>query len=197
MALTETTFDANASGSKGAPALHTYETADSWATIEGAGYFTGLYTVLKDGDMIFIHSTNTAAGGQRTYQVRRETTTKVIQISQNGSPVYITSHITDVSTAGQIWIASPIEGRVTKVVSVLQGAIATADATLTVKDKDGNSMGTITIANSSSAAGDVDTLTPSAENFVEENDGIEIETDGGSTNTIEVKLIVEITPTIQ
>lgn len=92
-----------------------------------------------------------------------------------------TGVITDVSTAETIYIPIQNAGTVAKVVTVLEGAIATADATLTVKNAAGTSMGTITVTQSGSAAGDVDTLSPVANNTVAANTAITIETDGAST----------------
>lgn len=104
----------------------------------------------------------------------------------------ISSYITDISTASTTYIPIPFKGNVVKVITVIDGAIATADATLDVKDLDGNSMGTITVAFSGSAAGDVDTLTPSANEDVTNNDYITIETDGASTNTVRVEVVVVV-----
>lgn len=107
----------------------------------------------------------------------------------------LNAQIADVSTAGQIYIPVPDEwaGEVVEVRSALNGAIATADATLTVK-VGGTAMtnGTITIANAGSAAGDVDICRPSGANAVAAGDAIEIETDGASTNAVAVTLTVVI-----
>ena len=89
--------------------------------------------------------------------------------------------ITNVSTAETIYIPIQNAGTVAKVVTVLEGAIATADATLTAKNAAGTSMGTITVTQSGSAAGDVDTLSPVSNNTVAANTAITIETDGAST----------------
>jgi hypothetical protein len=102
---------------------------------------------------------------------------------------FIYGKIEDVSTAGQIYIPVPDDGQIIKVITALNGAIATADATLTVKTAEGTA-GTITIANSGSAAGDVDSLEPTSNNNVLEDGTIEIETDGASTNTISVDIVV-------
>jgi hypothetical protein len=64
----------------------------------------------------------------------------------------------------------PYSGTVVKVVSVLEGALTVADATVTVSDSSAASMGTLTIAFTSSAAGDVDTLAPASNNTVTDND---------------------------
>jgi len=105
----------------------------------------------------------------------------------------ITAQIT-LGTAGQVYVVSPYAGSVSKVYSVIAGALATADEVLTVKDASGNSMGTITIAQSGSAAGDVDNLSPSSNNTVAVGDAIEIETDGGNSNAVvcTVTILIEL-----
>lgn len=92
-----------------------------------------------------------------------------------------TGVITDVSTAETIYIPIVNAGSVASVVTVLEGAIATGDATLTVKNAAGTSMGTITVTQSGSAAGDVDSLAPVSNNTVTAASKITIETDGAST----------------
>lgn len=104
----------------------------------------------------------------------------------------LTMKLDDISTAGQVYIPCPYTGTVTNVYTVINGAIATADAVLTVKNNAGTSMGTITVANASSAAGDKDSLAPSANNTVTAGDSIEVETNGASTNTVEVFIAVEV-----
>ena len=102
-----------------------------------------------------------------------------------------TGEIADVSTAGQIYIPVPDDGRIIKVMSALGGTIATADADLTIKTAQGTA-GTITITASGSAAGDVDSVAPTSNNQVVEGGTIEIETDGASTNTIAAGITIII-----
>jgi len=92
--------------------------------------------------------------------------------------------IVDVSTAGQVYATIPWGCTLNSVSTVLNGAITGGDAVLTVKNNAGSSAGTITIANSGSAAGDKDSLEPSSNNTFSAGDLLEIETDGGSTNAI-------------
>lgn len=109
--------------------------------------------------------------------------------------IALTGTITDVSTAGQIYIPIPDEfaGEVVEIRAALNGAIATGDATLTAKI-DGVAMtnGTVTITQSGSAAGDVATGRPTSLNGVAAGQAIEIETDGASTNAISVFVTVVI-----
>jgi uncharacterized sodium:solute symporter family permease YidK len=57
-----------------------------------------------------------------------ETTT-----GQSLKKVYLFTSIADISTAGQIYIVSPVAGTITKIYSVINGAIATANSILTPK----------------------------------------------------------------
>lgn len=97
--------------------------------------------------------------------------------------------ITDVSTAGQIFVPVPdgFGGEVVEIITALDGAIATADVDLTAKIAGvGMTNGVLTITQASSAAGDVDVVRPTSKNEVADGGSIEIETDGTSTNTVSV-----------
>lgn len=108
---------------------------------------------------------------------------------------FITVEIADISTASQKYVVPGFDGKVVGIKSVINGAIATSDAVLTPKIN-GTTItdGAITVANSGSAAGDVDSSVPSAENYFSEDDALEIETDGASTNTVEVVVTFEVEP---
>lgn len=106
----------------------------------------------------------------------------------------ITVEITDISTAGQKYVVPGFDGKVISIHSVINGAIGTANATLTPKIG-GTAItgGAITVAYSGSAAGDVDSSTPTGANTFTSTDALEIETSGASTNTVAcvVTFIVE------
>lgn len=106
---------------------------------------------------------------------------------------FLTVEIEDISTASQSYIPVPAGGKVIKIFSAINGAIATADADLTAKIG-GTAItgGLIVVAFTSSAAGDVDSVTPSALNDVKEGDALEIETDGASTNTVKAFVTFQI-----
>ena len=89
---------------------------------------------------------------------------------------FITVKIPDISTAGQVYVAPGFDGKIIKAHSAITGAIGTA------------------VATTSSAAGDVDTCTPTALNSFTAGQAIEVETDGASTNTVEVTITLELEP---
>ena len=95
---------------------------------------------------------------------------------------FITAEIEDISTASSTFVAIPDGGKVVKIITALQGAISGGDAAITF-EIGGTAItgGGITVANSGSAAGDIDTAEPTADNQVEEGGSIEMITDGGST----------------
>lgn len=104
--------------------------------------------------------------------------------------------VPDVSTiSSTAYLVAPIAGNIVKVQSVLKGAIATADAVLTTNIAGTPvTSGAITIANAGSAAGDVDSATPTALNLVAVGDLITVITDGASTNAIAAEVFVSIEP---
>ena len=96
---------------------------------------------------------------------------------------FITAKIADISTASSTFVAIPDGGRVIKIFTALQGAIGTANGAITF-EIGGTAMtgSAITVTQSGSAAGDVDTAEPTALNTVSEGGTIEMITDGASTN---------------
>lgn len=90
----------------------------------------------------------------------------------------------DVSTGASVWVVSPYAAKIKKMYSVINGAITGADAAITTEiGAVAVTGGAITIANSGSAAGTVDSCTPTAANTVTAGQAIEIITSGASTGT--------------
>ena len=104
--------------------------------------------------------------------------------------------IPDISTASTQYIGIPYAGDILKITTAIDGTIATADADITAKiNTVAVTDGVVTVAFSGSAAGDIDTATPTAANAVVEGDLLTIETDGASTNavTCNVTVMIEVT----
>ena len=142
------------------------------------------------------HSTLTGSDLHEPKGVAAATANQLYVSNGSGSGAWtsievpLTTIIHDVSTAETVYVPTPYAGTITKVISVLEGAIGTADATVTVKNAAGSSMGTITVATSGSAAGDIDTLVPSSNNTVAADSFISIETDGASTTSTRLFITV-------
>jgi hypothetical protein len=109
---------------------------------------------------------------------------------------YLTLALADISTASFVLFPIPADCVVDEVQSILGGAIATADAVLTIsRGGDAATLGTITVANAASAEGDHDenlsltnnTLTKATHPY------IKVATDGASTNAVPVYIQIKIT----
>lgn len=107
-------------------------------------------------------------------------------------PYAISGVIDDVSTASTIYLAVPYGGVVDKIVTVLAGSLTTDNATVTVRNAAGTSMGTITVTQSGSAAGDVDVLSPVSNNTVTNDSKVSVETDGASDTSRKLFVTVYI-----
>ena len=104
----------------------------------------------------------------------------------------VTVEMNDVSAVETVYVVLPA-CTVTKVSSVILNAITVANSIVTVYNHAASSMGTITIAFSGSAAGDVDTLSPSSNNTFTAGERIRLVSDGGSTTTCRTFFTIEFT----
>lgn len=108
---------------------------------------------------------------------------------------YVVGEVANISAAASTWTIAPVAGTISKIYSVIDGAITVANAGITF-ELGGTAVtdGAITIAHSGSAAGTVDSATPSANNVVSAGDAIEIVADGASTDAAKAVILIEITP---
>jgi hypothetical protein len=107
----------------------------------------------------------------------------------------VNAYLADVSTASSIYVVIPFACTITKVSSAISVAITVANSTITVSNNADVSMGTITVAFSGSAAGDVDTLTPASNNTFTAGQRMKITTDGASTTVSPTMFTIEYTVT--
>ena len=140
------------------------------------------------------NSVATANAGATVWQKITEDNIDATDIF-NINKVYLQVHIQDISTADTVYLYLPFAGTLTRVGTVLNAAISGADATITVRDNGGNSAGTITVAQSGSAAGDIDTLVPASNNTFTAGQKISISTDGASTGTARLDITLSFTVT--
>ena len=103
----------------------------------------------------------------------------------------LTLDINDITAVADYYIVFPFAATITKVYSVIDGAIGTADKVLTMSIGGvAITDGVITIAYSGSAAGDVDSCTPSAANAITQGAALKIAATGGTTNAVKVHLTI-------
>lgn len=100
-------------------------------------------------------------------------------------------------TADDQHIVCPFTGNVTKIYTVIDQALTTADETLTFKNNAGTGMtsGVVTITQSGSADGDIDSATPSANNSFTAGEKITCSIGGenGTAAVCTVTLLIDIT----
>ena len=140
---------------------------------------------------------NTVASATSAATVWRKVNANMIDTAAifNTNKEILWAVIDDVSTAATIYIVLPYACTVTKVDTALGNAITVADAVLTCSNHAGASMGTITVAYTGSAAGDLDTLSPAGNNTFTAGQRMAIATDGGSTTLSKLYITVSLTRT--
>lgn len=110
---------------------------------------------------------------------------------------FLTVVIPDVSTADSIWIVPGFRGRIRKLHSVIDTAISTADAAITVEIGGTAVTGAaLTIESTNSAVGDIaSAVVPfGSTNSFTAAQALEVITDGGSSTTSKATITLELEP---
>lgn len=144
---------------------------------------TDTCTLLKNA--VFLDTT-TAAGIARIYKGAASAKEKQL--------VVVGTRMADVSAAGSCYAVAPVSGKVVAIYTVLGGAITGADSTVTAAIAGTPITGiSITVANSGSAAGDVDSDVPTGANTVTAGQSLSATSDGASstTATLDVFFVIE------
>jgi len=107
----------------------------------------------------------------------------------------LTLDIADGSAEGVYYLVCPHAGAIAKIYTVIDGAVSTADITITAAiGVTGVTNGVVTIATAASGAGDVDVATPTAANVVTAGQAINLTvTGGGSGGSPRIHCVVVIT----
>lgn len=109
-----------------------------------------------------------------------------LPVPRSVSEAAVSAYMADLSTASSTFVVAPFRGRIVRAYSVIHAAISSADAVWTVEINGVAVTGiSVTVANSGSAAGDVDVGLPTAlaATYVNEGDVIEFVSDGASSTT--------------
>lgn len=92
----------------------------------------------------------------------------------------LTLDIADGSAEGVYYLVSPHAGTISKIWTVIDGAVSSADITITPAiGVTGVTSGVVTIATAASAAGDIDSSTPSAANILTAGQAVNFTVTGG------------------
>lgn len=107
----------------------------------------------------------------------------------------LTMDIADGSADATYYMVCPHAGDVSSIMTVIDGAVSTADITVTARiGSTGMTNGVVTIATAASAAGDVDSTTPTAANTVTAGQAINfVVAGGGSGGSPRIHVAVTIT----
>lgn len=105
----------------------------------------------------------------------------------------ISAYAADISAAEDAYIPIPKAGTVVRASTVVGGAVTGGDLGITITNSSAQTMGTITVASSGSAAGTTDSVAISTNNTVTEDDYVKISGDGGPTahTYIAISILVE------
>jgi beta-lactam-binding protein with PASTA domain len=121
--------------------------------------------------------------------------TQIVLPSRATDPVALCLDIADGSADATYYMVAPFAGDISKIYTVIDGAVSTADITITAKiGATGITNGVVTITSSASAAGDVDSATPSAAKTVTAGQAINlVVAGGGSGGSPKIHVVVLLT----
>lgn len=169
--------------------IYQLQTNDTKATVEGSHYLDIFVNVLSVGDVIFaaMDLDGTPATNQYMCNSNDGTHVGIVAIAQTPFPGYVV-RLPDMSNkasdAAVVRFAAPFNGKIAQVDAVLNAALATGNATLTTAiNGTGVTTGVITTTQSGSAAGNVNSVTPTALNTFNKGDLITVTGGGASTAT--------------
>ncbi len=108
--------------------------------------------------------------------------------------LYLPIDVTTLVGTGVYYAVSPLAGTISKIYSIIEGALTVGNATLTGKiGATPITNGAITITQAGSAAGDVDSATPSAANTVTAGSVISVTVGGTNETASKARVLIEIT----
>lgn len=118
-----------------------------------------------------------------------------LPVNYPNNELVVQAYHADISTAGSAFTVAPCRGKIVRAYSVIGAAITGADSVWTMEINNTAVTGvSVTVANSGSAAGDMDSATPTGANTVNEGDTIEFISDGASSTTSPVMYVAVIRP---
>jgi hypothetical protein len=159
------------------------------AGVELTADANGKAVAATPGDYVLAVSSEASSGDGHIVAVE-------IQPSTPLSPTYLQLDIADGSLDATYYLVAPFAGTITKLRSVIDGVVSTADITITPNiGATPITNGLITISLAGTVAGDVDVATPTAANAVTAGQAINfVVAGGGAGGAPRIHLVVELTP---
>ncbi len=138
----------------------------------------------SDAGKVLTPSASTAGTSELRYLVDSEVKNK---------RCYISLYYPDVANKSDMFLPMTFAGTVKDIKCVIDGAIGTADTVLTFKvNTTAMTNGTLTIAYSGSAAGDMDSCTPTALNVFTATDYLRVTSDVAGSGTVNATILFTI-----
>jgi len=175
-----------------------YKTDDSVAVVQAAGYFNEVSDRLEVGDLLNVYFV-----GENLlipYFIGAITAGVVVLLKvASSSNLLLETQIVDISTAGTSFniVGFDQNNAIVDIRLVLDGTIATADATVTF-EINGTPIvgGDIPISVAASGAGVVFSSTPTSANVVGVNDIVSSITNGASTGVVKANIVMFLQPVV-
>lgn len=187
------------SGESSVKQIHHYVTNDLLSEVDDSGYFNSITHLLRKGDQIVVSGDIDGTPAINTYLVNSATgagtvtTVGFSTVTQTFVNEYVISG-SHALTDGTYYVAvAPKAGTITSIYTVINGTVATNDGICTYRINTTNiTNGVVTIATSGSAAGVVDSATPSAANVLAAGDYISVVVSGtpGSSRTVVASFLI-------
>ncbi|MGE0190313.1 MAG: hypothetical protein AB7G80_09525 [Dongiaceae bacterium] len=162
------------SGDGSVKGIHHYVTNDTLATVAASGYFNSVTNLLTKGDVIFVSGDIDGTPAINAYVVNSATGAATVTtvgfstVTQTYVNEYVMTDELSLTDGTYQLFPFPKAGTITKIYTVLRaGAVTTNDAVCTFRINTTNiTNGVVTVTASGSAAGDIDSASPSAANVV-------------------------------
>lgn len=162
----------------------------------GTRSVAGIVKMIEDGLVFVKFSSSISADGDilAANNLSDVASAATARANIGANKVALSTRVTTLVGTGVYRIVSPVAGTITKIWSVIDGVLTTGNATLTGKiGATSITNGLITITQAGSAAGDVDSATPTALNTVAVGDVLSVTVGGtnATASSAEVSFLIE------
>mgnify|MGYP001614529410 CR=1 FL=1 len=146
-------------------------------------------------DKVYV-SNGAGSGAWQKIESDQIDTTSLFSLNQHAFSAFIQDASSGTASLNRVYLAFPFACTVTNVYSTVMAAIAATDNVLTVANHAGSAMGTITVAFTGAAVGDVDTITAiTTNNTFAAGERISVISDSGSATACPMMITFIVTRT--